>query len=87
MELIKLAKNYERIMSPEQIIKLFEDIAAYDEALTESYLFVLFEYQMIEQAREILVNSQKDEYAIFKAMLDLRDAGKHQYSVDNLVIN
>jgi hypothetical protein len=86
-ELIAIAKNYERIMSPEQIIKLFEDIAAYDEALTNSYLYVLFEYQMIEQAREVLLNSQKDEYVIFKAMLDLRDAGKHQYSVDNLVIN
>jgi hypothetical protein len=85
-ELIAIAKNYKRIMSPEQIIKLFEDIVAYDEALTESYLYVLFEYQMIEQAREILINSQKDEYIVFKAMLDLRDAGKHQYSIDNLVI-
>lgn len=85
-ELIAIAKNYERIMSPEQIIKLFEDIAAYDDALTDSYLYVLFEYQMIEQAREILVNSQKDEYVVFKAMLDLRDAGKHQYSIDALVL-
>jgi len=52
-ELIEIAKNYKRIMSPEQIIKLFEDIAAYDESLSVSYLYILFEYQMIEQAREI----------------------------------
>lgn len=86
MELIAIAKNYERIMSPEQIIKLFEDIASYDESLTESYLYVLFEYQMIEKIREVLLNSQQDEYTVFKAILDLRDAGKHQYSADNLII-
>jgi hypothetical protein len=82
-DLIEVSKNYKRTMSPEQLIKLFEDIAANDEKLTPSYLYVLFEYEMLDTAREIILNSQKDEYIIFKAMLDLRDAGKH-YTLDNL---
>jgi hypothetical protein len=82
-DLIEIARNYKRTMSPEQLIKLFEDVAANDETLTPSYLYVLFEYEMVDDAREIIVNSQKDEFIIFKAMLDLRDAGKH-YTLESL---
>ena len=84
-ELIIIAKNYKKSMSPEQLIKLFDDISADNENLTTSYLYVLFEYEMIEKVREILVNSQKDEFIIFKALLDLKDAGKH-YSIDSLIL-
>ncbi len=85
-ELIKIAKNYKRTMQPEQLIKLFEDISAADESKTESYLYVLFEYEMIPQIKEILSNSQKDEYTIFKALMDLKDAGKH-YNLDSLKLS
>jgi len=81
-DLITIARDYKRNMSPEQLIKLYEDISANDEALTAAYLYVLFEYEMIEQIREILVNSQSDEFIIFKALLDLKDAGKH-YNYDS----
>jgi len=83
-ELIKLAKNYKKHFSPEQLIKLFEDISANNESLTESYLYVLFEYEMITQVREIVVNSQKDEFVVYKALLDLKDAGKH-YNIDDFI--
>jgi hypothetical protein len=83
-ELIQIAKNYKKTMSPEQLIKLFEDISANNESLNESYLYVLFEYEMIPQIREILINSQKDEFIVHKALLDLKDAGKH-YNIDNFI--
>jgi len=83
-DLIKIAKNYKESMSPEQLMKLFEDLTTNNEKLMESYLYVLAEYQMIDDMREILVNSQTNEFLIYKAYLDLRDAGKH-YSLDNLL--
>ena len=85
-ELITVAKNYKDSMQPEQLIKLFEDVVATDESLTQSYLYVLFEYQMVEKINEILVNSQKDEYTIFKALMDLKEAGKY-YTLENLVLS
>lgn len=85
-DLIAIAKNYKRTMQPEQLIKLFEDLSASDETLTESYLYVLFEYEMLTNIKEILVNSQKDEFLIFKALMDLKDAGKH-YSVESLSLS
>jgi hypothetical protein len=85
-DLIKLAKKYKTHMQPDQLIKLFEDISIYDEKLTDAYLYVLFQYEMLSQIKEILENSQKGEYMIFKALMDLKDAGKH-YSVESLVFS
>jgi hypothetical protein len=84
-DLIEIARNYKRTMSPEQLIKLYEDIMAADESKTESYLYVLSEFEMITQVREIIVNSQKDEFILYKALIDLKDAGK-KYTIDSLII-
>ena len=65
-------------------MKFFEDIVTHNEKFTESYLYVLSEYQMIDEIREILLNSQKNEFIVYKAYLDLRDAGKH-YSLDAFI--
>ena len=83
-DLIVIAQAYKETMNPEQLIKLYEDLMTQNEKLTESYLYVLSEYEMIDEMREILVNSQRNEYTIFKAYLDLRDAGKH-YSIDSFL--
>ncbi len=83
-DLIQIAKEYKKSMTPEQLMKLFEDLVTYNEKLTESYLYVLSEYEMIDDIREILASSQKDEFNIYKAYIDLRDAGKH-YTLDTFI--
>ncbi len=83
-DLIQIAKKYKKSISPERLIKLFEDLVAYDEKFTESYLYVLAEYEMIDNMREALTSTQKNEFTIYKAYLDLRDAGKH-YPLDTFL--
>ncbi|MDC0932738.1 hypothetical protein OAR97_02715 [Arcobacteraceae bacterium] len=83
-ELITIIKNYKKLMTPDQIIKLFEDLSSEKEEYTTAYLYVLAEYEMIDKMRDILVNSATDEYLIFKALVDLKDAGKTTYSIDAL---
>jgi hypothetical protein len=85
-ELIDIAKNYKKTMAPEQLLSLYEDLSSKNEDLTASYLYILFEYQMIEKAREILMNSQKNEYIVFKALLDLKDSGKYNYCIDDFIL-
>jgi len=85
-ELIEIVKDYKKLMTPDQIIKLFEDISQEKEEYTTVYLYVLAEYEMIDTMRDILVNSAVNEYVPFKALVDLKDAGKHTYSVDALSI-
>jgi len=83
-DLISIGKAYKKTMAPDQLIKLFEDIITNNEKLNESYLYILAEYEMIDQMREILASSQKDEFIIYKAYLDLKDNGKH-YTLDTFL--
>jgi len=83
-ELIEIAKNYKNSMTPDQLLKLFEDISSMNEEYTTAYLYVLCEYEVIDKMRDILVNSATHEYTAFKALVDLKDAGKHSYSLDAL---
>jgi predicted house-cleaning noncanonical NTP pyrophosphatase (MazG superfamily) len=85
-QLIQMANIYKQSMTPDQIIKLFEDLTTIDESYTVVYLYVLSQYEMLDKMRDILENSASDEYLPFKALVDLKDAGKHTYSLDNLCI-
>ena len=83
-QLINISKNYKLLMSPDQIIKLYEDICVDKEEYTTAYLYVLAEYEMVDKMRDILENSSAHEFVPFKALVDLKDSGKHIYSLDAL---
>lgn len=83
-QLINVAKNYKLLMSPDQIIKLYEDICANKEEYTTAYLYVLSEYEMVDKMRDILDNSSAHEFIPFKALVHLKDSGKNIYSLDTL---
>jgi hypothetical protein len=74
---LALAKNYETILQPDQIISLFEKLSAELEEATAAYLHVLCEYEMIDKVREIISATPDNEYTAFKALLDLKEAGKY----------
>lgn len=83
-DLIFISREYKNSMAPEQLLKLIEDIITNNEKLSEGYLYMLAEYEMIDEMREILASSQKDEFKIYKAYLDLKDSGKH-YPLDTFL--
>ncbi len=78
---IALAKNYETILQPDQIISLFEKLSNELEDATPAYLHVLCEYEMIEKVREVISGTREEEFTAFKALLDLKEAGK-QYNLE-----
>jgi hypothetical protein len=83
-DLIEIAKNYKKSMSPDQLIKLFADLTLEKEEYVTAYLYILAEYEMIDKMRDILASSSNDDYIPFKALIDLKDAGKNTYSIDTL---
>ncbi len=68
-------------MIPEQRMKLFEIISEKNDLAMEAYLYTLFDLEMISLAKDILDNSQENEYLKFKAYNDLKDANKN-YSIN-----
>ncbi len=82
-DFIKLAKLYKNNMLPDDLLKIFEEISNLNELALDSYLFVLFEYEMLDTIREIFSSSAQDELLPYKALLELKDSGK-QYTLDTL---
>ncbi|WP_108061989.1 hypothetical protein [Poseidonibacter lekithochrous] len=80
---LSLAKNYETILQPDQIIALFEKLSTELDEATPAYLHVLFEYEMIEKIREVVAPSSEGELTAYKALLDLKEAGKH-YDLESI---
>ncbi len=79
---ITIIEQYKIRMLPDQIIKLLEDLSTESDEATEAYLYVLFEYEMLDDARAIINASAPNDYKPYKALLDLKDAGKH-YNFDH----
>jgi hypothetical protein len=74
---LELAQEIKVKLDPETLIKLFRKL--YNEKgqlAANAYIYTLYELQMIDKVREILDNSDEDEFLKFKTLLFLRDHGK-----------
>lgn len=74
---IDLSMALSKNMLPEQRIRLFETLSESNDDAMEGYFYTLYDLQMIDTANEILNNTSKDDYLIFKAYRDLKRANKH----------
>ncbi|MCT7508533.1 hypothetical protein [Aliarcobacter cryaerophilus] len=83
---IQLAKKYKNSLNPDVLIELFEKISQEQEEATVAYLYILSEFEMKDKLRENLVNREGNDFAPFKALIELKDAGKH-YSLESLSYN
>ncbi len=77
-DFISLAKKLKTKMNPDRLMLLFERLAhEFPSEAGESYLYIMFELQMMDHARDFLENSSEDEYKKFKYLLFLKDSGKN----------
>ncbi|PLY07869.1 MAG: hypothetical protein C0625_03960 [Arcobacter sp.] len=84
-EYLTLAKLYKEALSPDKLLELFESISEDNDEATTAYFYVLCELEMIDKIRDILTGYNENEMLPFRAILDLKDAGKH-YSLDDISI-
>ncbi|MEA1915207.1 MAG: hypothetical protein U9N30_07805 [Campylobacterota bacterium] len=78
---LEFSNAYKTTMLPDRLIQIFEELVAKDDDVMDAYLYTLFEFEMIDEIRDLLITSNKNEYTPFKALLDLKDSGKH-YTLD-----
>ncbi len=73
-----LMKKLRAKMVPDRLVTLAEKLAnEFPNAAGEGYLYVLFELQMVDDAREFLANAPEDEYLKFNYILFLKDQGRN----------
>ena len=74
---LELAREIKIKLSPDALIALFEKLYNSKGSLAaDAYLYVLYDLQMIDKIRELLLNSDPDEFVKFKTIMFLRDNGK-----------
>ncbi len=74
---LNYAKKIKTLLNPEAALTLFERISSEKDSAMQAYLYLLFEFGMIDKAREILENMDKKECEKFRYFLYLRDSGKN----------
>lgn len=82
---LKLVQDYKEKLDPDSMVKLAEDLSNSDDNALESYVYILMEYELLDNVRDIIATSGQDELLPYKALLDLKDAGKH-YTFDMLCL-
>ncbi len=82
-EFLQIAKMYKKSLIPDEIISIFEELSNTNEAALEGYVYVLFEYEMIDKIRDIFASVADEDLIAYKALLELKDSGK-QYTLDSI---
>ncbi len=75
---LELAQEIKVKLKPDELIDLFRTL--YNEkgqVAANAYLYTLFNLEMIDQVRDILENSEEEDFLKFKTLLFLRDHGKN----------
>ncbi|WP_419774053.1 hypothetical protein [Halarcobacter sp.] len=82
-EFLTLAKLYKDALNPDKLLDLFETLSNDNEAAVGAYFYILLELEMIEKLKDLLSGYNDDEHKAIRAVLDLKDAGKH-YSLEDI---
>lgn len=83
---VQIVKLYRKEKQPDDLISLFEALSNEKEEAMNAYFYVLFEFEMIDKARELLNAFGANEFTAYRALIDLKDNGRN-YTVDSLCYN
>lgn len=72
----KSAKMLRSKIAPDALINIFEKLKSSHLDAEEAYLYLLFEFQMLDKVRDIIENSDTSEYQNIKILMYLRENGK-----------
>lgn len=76
-EYLNIAKELKESLNPDILVNIFEKIYRENPVAGKAYLYVLFELQMMDEARTMLKQSDESEYEYFRIYLFLRDNNKN----------
>ncbi len=77
-DFIVLLKKLRQKMLPDRLVRLAEKMShVFPDEAGEGYLYVLFELQMIDDAREFLANASEEMYQKYRYLLFLKDQGRN----------
>lgn len=76
-EYIKMAKTLKDKLEPETLVAIFDRLKDLKPDAAEAYLYLMYEFGMIEELKEKLMYSDGGDYEKFEILVYLRDHGKN----------
>lgn len=76
-EYIDMAKELMSRLEPETLVAIFDRLKDKKQDASEAYLYLLYEFGMIEELREKLLYSDGEDHDKFETLIFLRDHGKN----------
>jgi len=81
MQIALITKKYFR---PEENLTLFREYQKDDEKAQNAYLYLLFEYELVEQASNYLDEQEEDEFVKFRALKTLKKE-HNKYKLEDIM--
>ena len=79
-----LAKSILKRFSPDENLAMFKKLIQKDESASNAYLYLLFEYEMLDRVQTFLEEHDEYEFKPFRAYLILK-RNKYNFKIDDLI--
>jgi len=83
-EYMRLARRCLKKFSPDTNLSIFRDFKSKDENANQSYLYLLFEYELLDDIEEFLSEHAESDFIRFRALYTLKKMN-NKYNVENMV--
>jgi len=81
---ISIAMITKKYFKPEENLLLFREFQVKNEKAQNAYLYLLFEYELIEQVGVFLDEQEEDEFIKFRALYQLKQQ-KNKYKLEDII--
>ncbi len=83
-EYMHLAKVCLQKFTPDSNLEMFKGFRKIDEDANQAYLYLLFEYEMLDAIEEFLNDFSVNEFVRFRALFTIKKSN-HKYNIESLV--
>jgi len=83
-EYMRLARTTLTKLTPDENLSLFKKLSTEKEAAESAYLYLLFQYEMLDEVKAYLEECEEDEFKPFRALYILKK-GKYNYRVSDII--
>lgn len=83
-DFIEIAVVTKKYFKPEENLTLFRNYQSKNEKAQNAYLYLLFEYELLEQVAVYLDEQGEDEFIKFRAMYELKKE-QHKYHLEDII--
>ncbi len=83
-EYMRLARSTIKQLTPDENLMLFRKLAKEKESAENAYLYLLFQYEMLDEVKAYLEESGENEFKPYRALYILKK-GKYNYRVSDII--